>query len=147
MVPFLALIVSFAAFRLAGWAGVEWLDGWGDALRPAVALMFLITASAHWGSKRADLIRMVPPSLPNSGFLVTLTGGLEIAGAVGLLLPGRLPELAAAGLFVMLIAMFPANVSAARRGLTLAGRPVTPIFPRTLMQIAFLAATAAAGLI
>ena len=38
----------------------------------------------------------------------------------------------------MLIAMFPANVYA-NHHLSLGGKPVTPIVPRTLLQIVFLA--------
>lgn len=41
--------------------------------------------------------------------------------------------------------MFPANVYAARNRLKLAGKPVMPVFPRTVLQIVFLGATLAAG--
>jgi uncharacterized membrane protein len=50
---------------------------------------------------------------------------------------------AALGLSLMLIAVFPANVHAARVCLTIGGRPVESVIPRTLLQIAFLAATLA----
>ena len=145
MVPLIALIVSFAAFRTAGYLGAEWFDGWAESLRPAVAVMFLLTASAHWGAKRKDLTAMVPPTFRNPGFIVTLTGWLEIAGAIGILVPGWISTAAAAGLTLMLLAMFPANVYAARKRLTLSGRPVIPIVPRTVLQILFLAATVGAG--
>ncbi len=69
---------------------------------------------------------MVPPRLPRPDLLVTVTGVLELVGAVGLLVPAT-ARLAAAGLGLLMLAMFPANVSAARRRLTLAGRPVTPL--------------------
>jgi hypothetical protein len=39
-----------------------------------------------------------------------------------------------------MLALFPANVSAARRGLKLGGRPVTPLPLRTLLQVVFVAA-------
>lgn len=60
--------------------------GWWTALRIALAAMFLLTASAHWGRRRDDLIRMVPTALPRPGLLVTVTGICEILGAVGLLI-------------------------------------------------------------
>jgi uncharacterized membrane protein len=41
----------------------------------------------------------------------------------------------------MLLGMFPANVYAAVEGLPLGGSPATPLLPRTLMQLLFLAAT------
>ncbi|MCF2532398.1 DoxX family protein [Yinghuangia soli] len=95
--------------------GIDALDAWHPALRVGLAVMFLLTAFAHFYPKlRADLIGMVPPALPRPGLLVTITGILEIAGAVGLLVPAT-ARLTAACLIVLLIAMYPANVSAARR--------------------------------
>jgi uncharacterized membrane protein len=73
----------------------------GRALRIALAMMFLLTASAHWGRRRADLVRMVPAAFPNPELMVTVTGLAEIAGAVGLLLPGT-ARWAAVGLAALL---------------------------------------------
>jgi uncharacterized membrane protein len=138
MAPLIALVVGFLGARAVGFAGVDALDGWHPALRVGLALMFLLTAVAHFApGLRGDLIAMVPPTLPRAGALVTVTGALELAGAVGLLIPATAPW-AAAGLALMMVAMFPANVSAARRGLTLGGKPVTPIGLRTVEQIAFI---------
>lgn len=134
MTPFFLLLALFALLKI-------WL-GWWTALRLALAAMFLLTASAHWGRKRADLVRMVPPRFPRPELLVTLTGIAEIAGAIGLAIPAVAPY-AAAALSVMLVAIFPANVHAAQQRLTIGGRGVTPLVPRTLMQIVFLAATLA----
>lgn len=145
MAPIIALVVSFIVFRSLGFAGVDGLNGWGAALQPAVAAMFLLTASAHWGKRRADLVAMVPESFPNPGFIVSLTGWLEIAGAIGLLLPNPVSAAASCGLALLLVLMFPANVNAARRKLTLSGKPVTPLIPRTLEQILFLAVALGAG--
>ena len=65
---------------------------------------------------------------------------LELAGAAGLLWRRTAPW-AAAGLSVLLVAMFPANVYAALEGLTLGGAPAMALLPRTLLQVVFLAAT------
>jgi uncharacterized membrane protein len=89
---------------------------------------------------REDLISMVPPALPEPGLLVTITGVLELAGAAGLLWRRTAPW-AAAGLAVLLVAMFPANVYAALEGLILDGAPAMALIPRTLLQALFLAAT------
>ncbi|WP_438020677.1 DoxX family protein [Sorangium sp. So ce315] len=142
MAPLLVLTVSFALFLVVGRLGVRHLARWVTCLRYALATMFLLTASAHWGSRRAELVAMVPPALPYPELLVTVTGVLEIAGAAALLVP-RLAPWAAAGLTILLVAMFPANVHAARAALTLGGSPVTPLVPRTLLQIVFIAATVA----
>ncbi|MFY1619315.1 DoxX family protein [Micromonospora sp. WMMD736] len=143
MAPLIALIVGSALARLAGLAGITALDGWHPALRVGLALMFAVTGIAHFvGRRRVDLIAMVPPRLPRPDPLVTLTGVLELAGAVGLLIPTT-ARLAAAGLGLLMLVMFPANVSAARRRLTLAGRPVTPLGQRTILQLVFVATAAA----
>ncbi|MET8361964.1 MULTISPECIES: DoxX family membrane protein [unclassified Micromonospora] len=143
MAPLIALVVGTALARLAGLAGVAVLDGWHPALRVGLALLFLVTGLAHFvGQRRAGLIAMVPPGLPRPDLLVTVTGALELVGAVGLLIPAT-ARLAAAGLGLLMLAMFPANVSAARRRLTLAGRPVTPLGQRTVLQLVFVATAAA----
>ena len=68
--------------------------------------MFLFTAMAHFASTRKDIIAMVPPSFPRPDVLVTITGILEAAGAIGLLLT-RTRKWAAWGLILLLLAMFP----------------------------------------
>ncbi|RKN43462.1 DoxX family membrane protein [Micromonospora endolithica] len=142
MIPLYALVAGTALARLAGLAGVGFLDGWHPALRVGLALMLLLTGTAHFSAtRRADLVAMVPPGLPRPALLVTVTGILELAGAVALLVPTT-ARWAAAGLALLMLAMFPANVSAARRGLMLGGRPVTPLGTRTLLQIVFVGTAA-----
>jgi uncharacterized membrane protein len=116
--------------------------GWWTALRIALAAMFLLGASAHWGKRRPDLIRMVPAALPRPDLLVTITGICEILGAVGLLIP-RVAPAAALGLTLLLIALFPANVRAARQAITIGGRNATPLPARTAIQVVFMTATIA----
>ncbi|MFF5051901.1 DoxX family membrane protein [Micromonospora sp. NPDC000663] len=143
MAPLIALVVGAALARLAGLAGISALDGWHPDLRVGLAVMFVLTGVAHFaGQRRADLVAMVPPRLPRPDLLVTLTGVLELAGAAGLLVPAT-ARWAAAALGLLMLAMFPANVSAARRKLTLAGRPVTPLGQRTVLQVVFVATAAA----
>jgi uncharacterized membrane protein len=142
MAPFIVLIGLFALLSLLGHFHLPVAFGWWTSLRLALAGMFLLTASAHWGKRRADLIQMVPPSFPRPDLLVTITGVLEILGAIGLMLPTVAPY-AALGLSLMLLAVFPANVRAARNRLTIAGQPVPALLPRALLQVVFLAATAA----
>ena len=144
MAPLVALVTSFIVLRLLGAIRIKALRDWVACLRGALAVMFLLTASAHWGSRRPDLVRMVPPFFPEPELLVTLTGVAEVAGALGLLVP-RLAPWAAAGLAALLLAVFPANVHAAREALTIGGTPATPLVARTVLQIVFLAAVIAAG--
>lgn len=101
--------------------------------------MFLLTASAHWGKRRPDLIAMVPAGFPRPDLMVTITGILELLGAVGLLLPATTRP-AAICLAILLVALFPANVRAARERLKIGGRDATPLPLRTLLQIVYIAA-------
>jgi uncharacterized membrane protein len=139
LAPLIVLIAGFAVFFIAGQLGVPWFHLWTHALRAALACMLVLTASAHWGRRRRDLISMVPPSLPRADLIVTITGLLEIAAAIGLLIEDT-HRAAASLLVVLFIAMFPANVRAARQHLTIAGRSVLGVIPRGAIQIVFLAA-------
>jgi uncharacterized membrane protein len=139
MIPLYVLVAGFVLFLLIGHLGVLYFQGWQHALRAALGIMFLLTASAHWGRRRPDLIAMVPAPFSRAAMLVTLTGIAEIAGAIALQIPA-LASFAAAGLFLMLIAIFPANVLAAQNRLSIGGRSVPALLPRALIQIIFLIA-------
>ncbi|MGY0234591.1 DoxX family protein [Longispora urticae] len=146
MAPLIALVVGSLLFRGTGWLGVDLFDTWPEALRGGLALMFLVTGIAHFHPKlRGDMIAMVPPALPAPALLVTATGVLELAGAAGLLFPPT-ARLAAICLGLLLLAMFPANVYAARAKLMFGGRPATALLPRTVEQVVFLAACVVAAL-
>jgi uncharacterized membrane protein len=134
MQPFLLLATLFVLLIIP--------LGWWNALRIALAVMFLFTASAHWGRRRADLIRMVPSAFPRPDLMVSVTGAFEIVGAVGLLVTPLAPY-AAIGLALLLVGIFPANVRAAHQHLTINGRRATPLALRAAIQIIFLAATLA----
>lgn len=136
MAPLVVLIVVTGLARLVGLA-VDWFGSWAHAAQVGLAAMFLLTASAHFTRPRRDhLIAMVPPGLPNPAALVTVTGVLELLGAVGLLVPPTAP-VAAICLAVLLVVMFPANVRAARAG---GGIKTMPLPLRTVVQLVFIAA-------
>ncbi len=139
MVPLLVLTIGFGVLRGLGFAGVDTLDGWQPALRGAVATMLVLTASAHFGSRRRDLVAMVPPRLPRPELLVTLTGLLELGVAVAVLFDDT-ATWAGVVFAGLLLAMFPANIRAADQHLSIGGRPATPVGPRALIQALFLAA-------
>jgi uncharacterized membrane protein len=144
MIPFILLAISTLLLRVIGVAGVDLLNSWTWCLRGGLALMFLFTASAHWGKQRGDLVAMVPSAFPRPALIVSATGVLEILGAAGLLIPAIAP-VAAACLAILLISLFPANIRAAREGLTISGRRATALPLRTLLQLVFIAALLAAG--
>jgi uncharacterized membrane protein len=134
------LVASLLIARVVGALGAPALDSWPAATRVGLAVMFTFTALAHFNRMRGDLVRMVPPALPFPHHLVTFTGLCEILGAIGILVP-TMRRLAGVCLVLLLVALFPANLSAARRGLSLAGKPVTPIWLRLPIQIVFITLT------
>ena len=137
MAPLIVLIVVALLARLAGRLGVRSLRDWAAATLVGLAVMFLFTAAAHFSSLRADMIRMMPPSVPHPELMVTSTGICEILGAVGLLIP-RTRRIAAIALILFLIAVLPANIHAARAGVTIGGSAATPLVPRIALQVLFI---------
>jgi uncharacterized membrane protein len=138
MAPLIVLVVVTLLFRAVGHFGVLQLRNWRASVRSGLAAMFLFTAIAHFNNLRADLVTMVPPWVPQPEMMVTITGVCEIAGAIGLLIP-RTRRIAGIALIVMLVALLPANIYAAQRGLTLGGDPVTALVPRIVLQVVFIA--------
>lgn len=123
---------------------VPYLADWQIALRAALGAMFLLTALAHWGKRRPDLVRIVPRGIGNAGVWVTVTGIGELAIAIGLQFPS-LARFAAEVAILMLCCLFPANAKAARERLTILQRPVMPILPRLSLQLFFIGALVVAA--
>jgi len=130
----IVLFGSLLLYRTLGALGVAVLGSWIASARFALATMFVFTAIAHFAPMRKDLIAMVPPSLPRPDLLVFSTGLMELAGAVGLLFEAT-RWWSAVGLIALMFVLFPANVSASRRGILLRGRRATPLWIRTPMQV------------
>lgn len=137
VVVLIVLFTSWMAFRSIGALGVGALATWQHSACYALVVMFVFTGIAHFNKMKHDLARMVPAMFPRPLLLVYFTGLLEFMGAVGLLLP-RFRSGAGIYLIVLLIAIFPANVSAAMKGTTLAGKPATALWLRAPMQALFI---------
>ncbi|MEZ4586816.1 MAG: DoxX family protein [Gemmatimonadales bacterium] len=144
MVPLGVLLATALFARSLGIFGVGMLDSWPSATRLGIAAMLLATSSAHFTSLRHDLAKMVPTWIPRPAAVVAFTGVCEVLAAVGLLVPIT-RGLAAKALIVFFVAVFPANVRAARQGIALGDRPVTPLWLRTPMQAVFVGLTWWAG--
>ncbi|MEU8245222.1 hypothetical protein [Nonomuraea sp. NPDC048916] len=87
------LLVALLGFRALGALGVGRFASWPASAAHALAVMLVMTASAHFVPEsvtvmpnHADLVRMVPPVVPFAGAMVYLTGVLELLGAAGLVL-------------------------------------------------------------
>jgi uncharacterized membrane protein len=138
MVILAILIVTMLLARLLGGSGIEGLDSWPAATRVGLSSMFLFTALAHFNSMRNDLARMLPPIVRQPLAVIYFTGVCEILGAIGLLLPFT-RFYAATALILFLIAVLPANIQAARTGVTLRNKQATPLIARIPMQVLFIA--------
>jgi uncharacterized membrane protein len=138
LVVLLLLIVSCIIFRGLGFAGVSAFATWQASARDALSLMLVFTGVSHFTSMKEDLIRMMPASIPWPHAMVYFTGVCEIAGAIGLLVP-EFRRAAAYALVVFFLAVLPANIHAARAGLTLRGKPATSLWLRVPMQLLFIA--------
>jgi len=140
MMVFIVLLVALFLLHGIGALGFEAFASWPAATRYALAVMLFFTASAHFTSMREDLIRMIPGWVPRPRAVVFITGICEILGAIGLLLPA-VQRASGFALILFFVAVFPANVRAARAGVTLRGKPATRLWVRTPMQILFIVLT------
>jgi len=139
MAPLIVLLTGSMAARIVGWLGINYVDTWVKAIAVGLAAMFVLTGVAHFAPPlRASLIAIVPPRLPAPGLLVSFTGVLELLGAVGLLAPAT-RIVAAVCLLLLMLAMFPANIYAAR--MPNPPKSMTTRLPlRTAEEIVYLAA-------
>lgn len=138
MAVLLILVVSCFIFRALGYAGIAAFATWQASARDALSLMLVFTGVSHFTSMKEDFVRMMPPSIPWPRAMVHFTGVCEIAGAVGLLLP-EFRRTAAYALIAFFMAILPANIHAARAGITLRGKPATNLWLRIPMQALFIA--------
>ncbi len=145
MAPFIVMLGSLLLFRGLGALGVPVFATWQECVRYAMVVLFLFTAGSRLTPMREELIRMVPKYIPYPRLLMYVTGALEALGAIGLLVPATR---SAAGLCLaaLLIALFPANVNAARKHLQLRGKQPTPLWLRLPMQLVYISLVVLAAL-
>ncbi len=110
-------------------------------LRVVVAMPLAISCIGHF-TRTATFATIVPPVFPHPEFWVVLTGILELAGAIGLLLP-KTTKAAATCVAWLMIAVFPANVLAANQ--TVAGLHMPGVPVRLAMQAIYILLVLVAG--
>lgn len=137
----IVLLVATAVFRLLGLLGVRRFGTWRVSAAHGLAVMLVMTASAHFvpGSvtfmpNYDDMVAMVPSFVPAPGFMVYLTGVLELAGAAGLVLE-RTRGAAGICLALLFVVLLPANVYAATAGLENVGSPLWQRIPEQILYI------------
>ncbi len=139
MAPFLILVVVTTTLRGMGALGIASLSSWQVTVRFALAAMFVFTGVTHFTSMKHDYVAMIPEGFPTGLWVIYCTGALEIAGAVGLLVP-RLSRVAGVGLLLLLCALFPANVNAALQDIAFRDAPPTSLWLRGPIQLVFVTA-------
>ncbi|MFC0624903.1 DoxX family protein [Kribbella deserti] len=142
-VPVLAL--ATLVFRVLGLLGVRRFATWRVSAAHGLAVMLVMTASAHFVPASVtvmptheDLVAIVPPFVPFAAAMVYLTGVLELAGAVGLVL-GRTRRPAAYCLIALFVLLLPANIYAAVADVPFNGEAATPLWQRIPEQLLFIA--------
>jgi len=134
----LILVGACLIFRGLGFAGIAAFATWQASARDALSLMLVFTGASHFTSLKEDFVRMMPPAIPWPRAVVYFTGICELAGAAGLLL-FETRRAAAYALIAFFLAILPANIHAARAGITLRGKPATSLWLRVPMQLLFIA--------
>ncbi len=95
-------------------------------LRLLLSALFLAAGTLHLADP-ALFLPIMPPMIPCPRLCIILSGLLELAGGLGLLMPDpRLRRLAALGLSLLLVAVFPANVYMAMEHVQIHGFPSRP---------------------
>ncbi len=93
--------------------------GWRACARALLACFYASAGLAHlWWP--APFLLIMPQAVPFPEIVVQVTGLLEIAGAIGLLLP-RWRKLAGLMLAIYAVCVFPANIRHAAMGFEIAG--------------------------
>ena len=131
-VMMLVLLVAFAAARVAGASA-------GFAGRVGLAALFCFTALGHFAMP-AEMLGMLPAGVPARKLIVLLSGVLDAALAIGLLLPATAHAAAVAAL-VFLVAAAPLNVYAACHRVAFGGHGAGPryLLVRLPLQAALIA--------
>jgi uncharacterized membrane protein len=135
------LIATVAACFLLGRRGLSSFGRIQWALRVLVALPLLVSGLLHL-TRTALLATIIPPFFPYRPQLVVFSGLLELAGAIGLLLPA-FTRPASVCLALMMVAIFPANVYAANQSVGGLHMPSVPI--RLAMQVIYVVLLLVAG--
>jgi uncharacterized membrane protein len=103
--------------------------------------LYIAAGTLHFFATRSYM-RIMPEYLPAPRDLVYLSGVAEIAGGVGVLLPERflvVRHAAAWGLVVLLIAVFPANLTMVQHPERFPGIPLWASWLRLPLQIPLIA--------
>lgn len=119
MTIFLLIVLLATGLQIAAKFNLNPLKDFRDNARIATGIAFVFSGFSHFAVP-AKFLEMMPPFLPMPLFLVYLSGFFEIIGGIGLII-SKTKGIAAAGLLVLLLAVFPANIYVALNNIQLGG--------------------------
>ena len=102
----------------------------------ALAFAFVVAGANHFVNP-GFFVAIMPPYLPAHLELVYLSGVLEIAGGIGVMIPA-LRSLAGWGLVALLVAVFPANLHMAMHPELFSDATPFALYSRLPIQILFI---------
>ncbi|MGF1513723.1 MAG: DoxX family protein [Elainellaceae cyanobacterium] len=105
-----------------------------DTLRGILAMCIVVAGVLHFAATE-PFVKIVPGFLPYPAALVYISGIIEIA--LGVLLLSPLRQLAAWGLVLLFIAVYPANINMAVNHIHLNGIPDSPWFQAVRLPFQF----------
>ena len=105
---------------------MEYINKNKELLRVILAVSIIIVGVLHFAISE-PFVKIMPPQLPYPLELVYISGGFEILGGIGLLVP-PVSRAAAWGLVALFIAVFPANINMAFNHIKLEHIPDSPWF-------------------
>ncbi len=112
------------------------MTGRARAISRWVLTVLMVAAGANHFVSPEPYVAMVPAVLPSPDLLVYVSGAAEILGGLGLILPAT-RQLAAWGLIVLFVAVFPANLNMAINHLPLGSHaiPTWALWARLPLQV------------
>src|SRR5215203_362288 len=119
MTVFFIIIVLAIILQLAAKIGLNPQKSFRRNARIATGIAFIFTGASHFIIPE-KFMEMMPSVLPAPLFLIYLSGVFEILGGIGLIISST-KQLAAIGLIVLLLAVFPANIYVAVNNVQLGG--------------------------
>jgi uncharacterized membrane protein len=114
MKPLIVLIVVFLLALVINWL-LYGNPAPEQSGRIAMSTMLLFTSIGHY-KFRKGMASMLPPAVPGRQGIVLLTGLIEIAAAVGLLIP-QTRAITAVCLIIFFVSVLPANIYATMKNL------------------------------
>lgn len=138
MAPLIVLIVSFSGFWIVNTYIVKEKFSLSFIGRVALALMLLMTGSAHF-FKTDAMVQSMPDMLPYKVGLVYFTGVVELLAAAGLLFD-RTAKFTSILLIIFFICILPANIIGSLKNVELGGMENGPMYLwfRISLQVLFI---------